>query len=206
MKNYRNIVFMGFTLEEQQKIKIIDTRSQKDEWSILASYRKRFPYVLYLDDIAEALKHRGFAIIIKYRNEFLLEEFCQKYYKRLSKKYYHVIICNNWPKNNFQFETIDEERLYDDRIMLEVNSWYFAFLKSEERRKKIEDKIKENQQKGKIALELKNYLKNKDSITSKEIAKHFNIPLRTAQRYISYMNEIFENVKYDAKTKTWLRK
>ncbi len=208
MKSYRNIVFVGFNYEEQQKIKIIDTRKQKEEWSFLASYRKRFPYVIYLNDISESLKHQGFAIIIKYRGETSLEEFWKKHYKHLSKKYYHVIVCNNYAidKSKFPIETIVEEKLYDDKIMLEVNSWYFAFLKSEEKKRKIEERIKTNPEKGNIALKLKDYLKDKDNITSKEVALHFNIPLRTAQRYMSYMNDIFENVKYDAKTKTWVKK
>lgn len=49
-------------------------------------------------------------------------------------------------------------------------------------------------------------LLKKKNFTAKEISKQFNIPLRTAQRHINYMNEIFENVKYDAKTKSWYLK
>ena len=63
-----------------------------------------------------------------------------------------------------------------------------------------------NPKKGKIAIALKDYIGNKESFTAKEIKEHFNIPIRTAQRYINYMNEIFENARYDAKTKIWMRK
>lgn len=203
--SYRNVIFVGFTLKEQSKIKIKDIRKLKSNWSFMASHLRRFPYVLHLQTIEEALKHQGFAVIIKYRDELSLEAFYKKYYKRLSKKYYHVIVCNKW-QNTSEIEMIDEEKLYSDRFILELNSWYYAFLKSEERRRELEIKIKEKPKKGNFALELKEYIKDKDSITSKEIANHFNLPLRTAQRYINYMQEIFENVEYDHKTKSWLRK
>jgi len=67
--SYRNLVFVGFTKEEQKQIKIKDTRELKENWNMLASHLRRFPYCLYLEDINDAKKHQGFAVIIKYKKE-----------------------------------------------------------------------------------------------------------------------------------------
>lgn len=205
-KTYRNIVFVGFTDEEKSKIKINDTRELKENWNIMAAHLKRFPYVLFLENMEDALRHQGFIVFIKHKDVF--EEKINKKYRSLSRRYYHVIVCIEEKnlRNNLKTETIIKERLYDEKINRDLNSWYYNYLKEENRKKELEKKIKMNPKKGKIAIALKDYIGNKESFTAKEIREHFNIPLRTAQRYINYMNEIFENARYDAKTKIWMRK
>lgn len=206
--SYRNIVFVGFSKEEQREIKIKDRRKLKEEEYLLAPHLKRFPYCLYLESMELAKKHQGFAIIIKYHGKLSKEEFSKKYYKSLSKKYYHVITCNNW-KENIEIpnlEVIEEEKLYEDRFFRTVNAWYYDFLKSVEQKQKIEEKIRKNAKKGAIAIKLKTYLEDKESISSKDLAKHFNLPHRTAQRYITYMIDIFDNMEYSGKLKRWIKK
>lgn len=199
-KGYRNVVFIGFTKEEQKEIKIKDARKQKENWFMMASHLHRFPYVVYLDNIKEALKHQGFIIFLKNEDE----QNIKKYYKTLIRKYYHVILCTTEIINpDLGVETINIQRLYEEKIIRDLNSWYYRYLKEEEYKKELNAKINNNPKKGAIAGELKAYIKEKENFTAKEISKHFNIPLRTAQRHINYMNEIYENVKYDVKTKTW---
>ena len=192
-KTYRNIVFVGFTDEEKSKIKINDTRELKENWNIMAAHLKRFPYVLFLENMEDALRHQGFIVFIKYKDG--LEEKINKKYRSLSRRYYHVIVCIEEKnlRNNLKTEIIIKERLYDEKINRDLNSWYYNYLK-ERVGYVFKDRF------------LKDYIGNKESFTAKEIKEHFNIPLRTAQRYINYMNEIFENARYDAKTKIWMRK
>lgn len=199
-KGYRNAIFVGFTKEEQKKIKIKDTRKQKQNWFMMASHLHRFPYVLYLENIKEALKHQGFIIFLKNEDEPNIK----KYYKTLTKKYYHVILCTDKNINkDLGLETLNTEKLFEEKIVRDLNAWYFNYLKEEMYKKEINEKIMINPKKGYNAKILKEYIIKKENFTAKEISKHFNVPLRTAQRRINYMNEIFENVKYDAKSKSW---
>ena len=207
IKYYRNVVCVGFNHLEQQVIKIIDTRKLKNDWSLMNPNFYRFPYVLYFNSLEEALKHQGFVIFIKNNNQNDIVYF-KKHLKKLNTNYYHVILCtkNESIELNEKYETILESKLYNEKIVMDLRSWYYKYLQSMEKKEEITNKIKMNHRKGHKALELKTYFDNKDHVTSKEIAEHFNIPLRTAQRYVKYMKDIFDNVVYDAKTKTWIKK
>lgn len=204
-KGYRNVVFVGFNKNEQRDIKVVDTRKLKDDWHMMAPHLYRFPYVLYLENIAEGLKHQGFAIFIKITTKEQ-ESFLYKHLRKLKSNYYHVILCTDSGVQNEKLETIGEKELYEEKFLRDLRSWYYKYIQQENKKREIRDKINMNPRKGEIAVNLKKYFQDKDSVTAKEIASYFKIPLRTSQRYIKYMNDIFENVKYDNKTKSWIKK
>lgn len=163
-KGYRNVVFVGFTKKEQKEIKIEDTRKQKQNWFMMANHLHRFPYVIYLNNIKEALKHQGFAIFLKN----IEEKTIKKYYKTLTRKYYHVILCTNKIINkDLGFEAISIEKLYEEKIVRDLNSWYFNYLKEERHKKELDEKIKINPKKGNIVEDLKEYVIKKKKFYSK---------------------------------------
>lgn len=192
----RNIVILGF---DKDKIDLNDIRDVKDKWDSYSYINNhRFPYLVFVNCLDDALKHQGFMLIIN-DNIFNIDDyylFDMKNRKRF-KKYNLVLILNddvsliNVSNNSLsKFKLIRKSNINDLFVIHLYNE--FNLNKKSFTKKRI-DKLER----------LKEYLKDKKYINSSEIASYFNISLRSVQRDMKDMNILYDNVGYDNDKRCW---
>lgn len=192
-KYSRNIVIVG-----KNNYDIKDIRDTKDNWSN-SDYTHRFPYIIEVNDLKEALNHQGFLLII---NELDIEpisyiDFDIKYRNKF--KNYNLVIINSDKigKNNqniLDTKLIINKKFYLNNLILTNMYEYYI---NEKEHIKFTLKRKQN-----IDM-LYNYLKDKTFITTKKISNDLKVSKRWVQRYMQDINLLYENIGYDENNKRW---
>ncbi len=195
MNDYsRNIVIVGLNKEE---IGLSDIRDMKDRWdNYLYQDNRRFPYLVFVDTLEDALKHQGFMLIIDgiFVDDYYLFDIENR--KRFKKYDFVLILNDNINLNNLSNNSLSKIKLvrknnindfYIYRLYKEFNLNKLTFTKN--RISKLE--------------KINNYLKNKKYIKSSEIASYFNVSLRSVQRDMKDINYLYDNVGYDEKKRCW---
>jgi len=192
-KYSRNIVIVG-----KNNYDIKDIRDTKDNWSN-SDYTHRFPYIIEVNDLKEALNHQGFLLII---NELDIEpisyiDFDIKYRNKF--KNYNLVIINSDKigKNNqniLDTKLIINKKFYLNNLILTNMYEYYI---NEKKHIKFTLKRKQN-----IDM-LYNYLKDKTFITTKKISNDLKVSKRWVQRYMQDINLLYENIGYDENNKRW---
>ena len=188
-KEKRNVVLVGF-----------------NDWDkhLALFYRHkrygRFPKVIFVDTLEEGLKHQGFMIVIKTDEEFDNFVDYDINNRHLFHKFVNVEICSTKYKyfsrsNDFskiRFYGSARMRDYDYNIFIAYYKWYI-----EKEDKKFTQKRKNNIEK------LHNYLKGKRFVTTEEIVEEFKVSDRWVLRYMTDVNDIYQNIGYDSYKKRW---
>lgn len=192
-KYSRNIVIVG-----KNNYDIKDIRDTKDNWSN-SDYTHRFPYIIEVNDLKEALNHQGFLLII---NKLDIEpisyiDFDIKYRNKF--KNYNLVIINSDKigKNNqniLDTKLIINKKFYLNNLILTNMYEYYI---NEKEHIKFTLKRKQN-----IDM-LYNYLKDKTFITTKKISNDLKVSKRWVQRYMHDINLLYENIGYDENNKRW---
>ena len=192
-KYSRNIVIVG-----KNNYDIKDIRDTKDNWSN-SDYTHRFPYIIEVNDLKEALNHQGFLLII---NELDIEpisyiDFDIKYRNKF--KNYNLVIINSDKigKNNqniLDTKLIINKKFYLNNLILTNMYEYYIYEKEH-----IKFTLKRKQN---IDM-LYNYLKDKTFITTKKISNDLKVSKRWVQRYMQDINLLYENIGYDENNKRW---
>lgn len=192
-KYSRNIVIVG-----KNNYDIKDIRDTKNNWSN-SDYTHRFPYIIEVNDLKEALNHQGFLLII---NELDIEpisyiDFDIKYRNKF--KNYNLVIINSDKigKNNqniLDTKLIINKKFYLNNLILTNMYEYYI---NEKEHIKFTLKRKQN-----IDM-LYNYLKDKTFITTKKISNDLKVSKRWVQRYMQDINLLYENIGYDENNKRW---
>lgn len=192
-KYSRNIIIVG-----KNNYDIKDIRDTKDNWSN-SDYTHRFPYIIEVNDLKEALNHQGFLLII---NKLDIEpisyiDFDIKYRNKF--KNYNLVIINSDKigKNNqniLDTKLIINKKFYLNNLILTNMYEYYI---NEKEHIKFTLKRKQN-----IDM-LYNYLKDKTFITTKKISNDLKVSKRWVQRYMHDINLLYENIGYDENNKRW---
>jgi len=192
-KYSRNIVIVG-----KNNYDIKDIRDTKDNWSN-SDYTHRFPYIIEVNDLKEALNHQGFLLII---NKLDIEpisyiDFDIKYRNKF--KNYNLVIINSDKigKNNqniLDTKLIINKKFYLNNLILTNMYEYYIYEKEH-----IKFTLKRKQN---IDM-LYNYLKDKTFITTKKISNDLKVSKRWVQRYMQDINLLYENIGYDENNKRW---
>lgn len=196
----RNIVLCGFSPKEKKLHYLDDVRTTKNDWDEDEDISHRFPYLVYVNTLEEALHHQGFLLIIN-RNIIKTKEkeFDIKYRKRLAK-YNLIMILNDTyqgiTKAN-RFSRIIKCN-YED-FFLNGMPYYIDYLY-------VNSFSKENKitKKNTIKLsELYEIIKQKKEISTKEILKETGFSDRSIQRYMYNINKIYNCIGYDYSKNVW---
>lgn len=200
MRKGRNIVICGFSLEEKNAHYIDDVRTTKADWDKDKDISHRFPYLVYIETLKEALKHQGFILIIN-RNVIAMNEkdFDIKYRKKLSK--YNLIMilsdmCHGITKAN-KFSRIircNYEEFFFNGMPYYIDNLYKNFSTKE-------IKITKNKM-AKIRQLYKVMKKNKE-LSTKKISDETGFSYRNIQRYMYNLNRVYNCIGYDYSRNVW---
>lgn len=183
MKNAkRNVVIVGFSDREKEKLDIKDIRKSKDNWK-KNDLSHRFPYVIYADDLETIKRKEGFALIVKFDD--IGKDLILKKLKTISKKYIYVIAM-----------------IFDKGIDKQVFNIHFKYINHDYEIYNVENNLKMyykmylesiGKKQSKKTLNnldmLYDYIKDKDIIKSEDIESKFNVSYKWAERY---MNKIID--------------
>lgn len=204
-----NVVFCGFNDIEKNSFWLTDIRDIDWEQGVYYDdiskrLKHRFPYVVYVDSIEEALKHQGFAIFLKVEYDEIANKTKREidmYYRSTFYKYDCIYLYNEQflekKLNNFSNITFIGEELMCGELDDFVNHEYFYYLKNKESEDKVQSKIISN------IYNVKKYLKKNKTAKSREIAREFNISERTVQRYMKILNNLENCVGCDYYKNEW---
>ncbi len=159
-----------------------------------------FPYIKKVDKLEDLKRKQGFLLIIG-EDKLPLKEIMEidKKYRKLFNHFQFVYILTEDEKK-LNFYHLKYSNIYfvnqeypDDDSILEL---YYKYLLNS---KKI--KLSKNKKASLEKIHL--YLKKKDIVTTKEIAKKFSLTLRSVERYMHDYNKIYKNIGYDFKRNAW---
>ncbi len=203
MKKGRNLVLCGLSNAEKNSTYIEDVREYKDMWEEDDEYSHRFPYVVYVDTLEEAFNHRGFMLIINYGIDNIIE-IDKKYRKKF--KNYNMIICLDENFHNLHefgrkdkysgIYKMDREYLYGG-FYQDLNDIYQKFKEEELSKKDLTLKVI-----NKIHPILE-FLKAEGSLKTKQIEEKFEYNAKSIERYMNYINILYNNVGYDYSKNEW---
>ena len=195
MNDYsRNVVVVGLNKKE---LGLSDIRDLKNKWeSYLYKDNRRFPYLVFVDTLEEALKHQGFMLIL---NNLSIDDyylFDMNNRKKFKKYNLVLILSNDINLNNISNNSISKIKLIRKN---NVNDLFLYRLYKDFNLKKV------TFTKNRIAKleKINDYLKDKKYIKSSEIANYFNISLRSVERDMKDINYLFDNVGYDNDKRCW---
>ena len=195
MNDYsRNVVVVGLNKKE---LGLSDIRDLRNEWdSYLYKDNRRFPYLVVVDTLEDALKHQGFMLII---NNLSIDDyylFDMNNRKKFKKYNLVLILSNDINLNNISNNSISKIKLIRKN---NVNDLFLYRLYKDFNLKKV------TFTKNRIAKleKINDYIKNKKYIQSSEIANYFNISLRSVERDMKDINYLFDNVGYDNDKRCW---
>lgn len=196
MNDYsRNVVIVGF---DKKEIGLSDIRDMKDKWDSY-SYKDnhRFPYLVFVDSFAAALKHQGFMLIIDDRdigvdNYYLFDMNNRKKFKKYNLV---LILSDNINLNSVSSNSISKIKFVRRNSIndLFINMLYKEFNSRSSFTKNKVSKLEK----------MKDYLNDKKYIKSREIADYFHISLRSVERDMKDMNILYDNVGYDNDKRCW---
>ncbi len=158
-----------------------------------------FPYIKPVKNINDLQRKQGFLLLI-YDN-FLEVKDClsiDKKYRKLFNHFNLVYIITEdeekleqghikYTNINFASEILDDE---------DINELYYDYILNTETINFSSSKIK-------ILSDINNFLKNKKTIKTNDLANNFNISIRQAERYMIDYNKLYRNIGYDYSKNEW---
>lgn len=207
MNNKRNVVIIG----NYDINSIFDLKNYRED-----NKYNRFPNILYIDNPNQIERKKGF-LLISDIEEF--KELDKELYDNEEYGYkvdiYEFDRLNRKKFKNFEyviiFSTSNYKRLdslkldYSNIIIINDNNCdrnmiYDLYDKSLNKKyKKISD-IKMNN-----INKLKEYLRGKTYIKTKDIMDYFNVSDKWVKRYMKDMNDIYNNIGYNYVKKCWYK-
>ena len=182
-KTKKNIVLVGFSNIENKTIAV-------------PSIGKNY----YLNNMNEAKKHQGFLIIINNKENTSIINFDKKYRSTLNK-YEKIWLYNeNYNEITYKWSRIETK----NRDLFLFDSLYFWDL-YDNYKYTIENKKIQKYTKKRLdnINNIYNYLKKYKTITTLKLANDLKINVRTIERYMHDINNIYHNIGYDYTNKIW---
>ncbi len=160
----------------------------------------RFPYIKKVNHMDDLKRKQGFLLIInekylKASNYIEIDKRYRNFFKRFNLVY--VITKNKLKKDLFHLRYSNiyfvNENFFDDDVLQEL---YFNYLLNTKN-------IKFSKKKLLLLKKMNNYLKNKKTIKTNELANTFKMNSRKVERYMNDSNKIYKNIGYDYVKNEW---
>lgn len=204
----RNIVLVGFTKEEIQKLELEDIRNQKETWTN-KDITHRFPRLVFIDTWSSAKRHQGFLLFLKIEDDFDFVTYDIKYRKQFKNYRYVFLVPSGRSKIAYPYQIYNLTHIIHPYSKIAVIPFfYFAYHPS------INQSIQylyqydlETQNKQLSQIRLKNveklnqYVKNKTYLDIKKTAFDLDVSTKWIERYLKDMNTVYQNVGYDRERK-----
>jgi len=206
----RNVVFVGFSKLEIEKLEFEDIREKKKIWNE-TDLTHRFPRLLYFDTLKEAKRHQGLILFYKMEEEFDFVKYDIENRKQFKNYEYIYLVIPNRNRIHSFYQVMNIAHIttklskiaainfynlaYHPGITVSLNEIYQQYLKNS---KKIFSSIKLNN-----IEKLKAYTIGKTYIDVKASAKELDVSTKWIERYLIDMNYLYHNVGYDAEKKAW---
>lgn len=185
-KAKKNVVVVGFSKIERNSLSLPAIENN---------------VVHYVDEIKEAIKYQGYMLVIDNSKNINLVDL-DKRYRKSFRKFEKILIYNKdykWSYNKWsRFEKINNDIFYDMSYGM-GEEWDEYKLKMEQGN----EPIKFNCDKKEKLNELINYLKDYKTIKTEKIVSDLNMNIRSIQRYMSDLNEIYNSIGYDYSNNEW---
>jgi len=185
-KAKKNVVVVGFSKIERNSLSLPAIENN---------------VVHYFDSLKDVIKYQGYMLVIDNSKNLNLVDL-DKRYRKSFRKFEKVLIYNKdykWSYNKWsRFEKINNDIFYDMSYSM-GEEWDEYKLKMEQGK----ESIKFNCDKNEKLNELVNYLKDFKTIKTEKIANDLNMNIRSIQRYMSDLNEIYNSIGYDYSNNEW---
>lgn len=184
-KAQKNVVVVGFSKEERNSLGIpyIDTGA-----------------IHYVKTMREASKYQGYLLVIDNKEKENLTTFDKKYRKTLNK-YARIWLYHetcDWEYDKFSNIERVGRYIFED-ISYGITEEWEEYKKRKE--KQQEKSFNKNKQ-AKLQT-LYNYLKNYKTIKTTKISQDLNLNVRSIERYMRDLNNIYHNIGYDYSKNEW---
>lgn len=202
-----NVIFCGFDEVDKNSFWLNDVREYLEVGvyfdDIAKRLKHRFPYVIYVDTLSDAIKHQGHAIFIKVDKSIKskTKREIDLYYRSLLYKYDRIYLYNASFKekdlNKFSNITFIGEDVLCGELDEFINQEYYYFIEKKSVLKKNTPKVLSNVNK------IKEYMKYKKIATSEDISREFNMNIRSIQRYMKILNDLNNCIGCDYYNNEW---
>ena len=161
-----------------------------------------FGKIIYVNNMEEAYKHQGYLLIYKNNKHMSLIDFDKKYRRKL-KKYERIMLYDPEYTDSMAPEKYSHIELITSDTFLNLYDFLYDEYEEYKEMKKNPLKIKYTNKRLQNINMVKNYLKGKKEITTKEISKSLNMSCRNVERYMNDLNNFYYNIGYDYQKNTW---
>ena len=181
--------YNGFLTDKREIVKYED-----DDY-----YFFRFPYIKPVKKITDLQRKQGFLLFIY---DYFLEAkdgyTIDKKYRKLFNHFNFVYIITD-DEEKIKLSHIKYTNIYFTNEILDdydiMNLYYDYVLNTE--------KINFSSSKMKIFSHIKQFLKKKKTIKTSDLARRFNVSIRSAERYLIDYNKLYRNIGYDYSKNEW---
>ncbi len=187
----KNIVIVGFTEIERNSISI---PSLEEPYC----YSQKVYYVDSLDKV----KYQGYMLIVDNKDNISIRELDKKY-RNIFNKFEVVRIYNEKYDSNYQEKWLSVEKIGRELFEYDGYSLGEDWDSYKDRIENNKGSIRFNKDKKEKLDMLYNYIKNYETIKTKDIANALNLSERSIQRYMKDLNTIYHNVGYDYSNDEW---
>lgn len=156
--------------------------------------------IIYVSSMLEAKKHQGYMLIVNNKNKLDIVSFDKKYRKILNK---YAFIWLYGKNNKYYKDKFSRIELYDDYIYSDIclNVWEdYDKYKHELVYKNLKTFTKKRLEN---INKISKYLKDFDNIKTSKMSADLNMNVRTIERYMTDINEIYHNIGYDYSKNEW---
>ncbi len=185
-KAKKNVVVVGFSPDEKNSLGLPSIESNR---------------VRFVNTMSNAIKYQGYLLIYDNRGKMDLVDFDKKYRKSLRKFekiwFYH-------PTYKWKYDKWSRiEKL--GRIVFEFDSYNLGVDWDEykESKNNLKIQVRFNKDKKEKLDILYRYLRNFKSIKTEQIVKDLNMSVRSVERYMQDLNNIFNSIGYDYSKNEW---
>lgn len=205
-----NVVFCGFNEIERNSFWLNDIRKdvmwEKGVYydEITKALKHRFPYVIYEESYKCAEKHQGFALFLKVKYSKIVNMSKREidiYYRSRFFKYTMIYLYNekfdNKKLNKFSNVIFIGEKEMNGELDDFMNKEYFYYLENKNKIENMSFKMLNR------INDLKKYLQVTKVSNSKEISNKFGVSVRSIQRYMHMLNDIYNCIGYDYYKDEW---
>ena len=161
-----------------------------------------FGKIIYVNNMEEAYKHQGYLLIYKNNKHMSLIDFDKKYRRKL-KKYERIMLYDPEYTDSMAPEKYSHIELITSDTFLNLYDFLYDEYEEYKEMKKNPLKIKYTNKRLQNINMIKNYLKGKKEITTKEISESLNMSYRNVERYMNDLNNFYYNIGYDYQKNTW---
>lgn len=201
----RNIVLVGFSEKEKERLEFMDIREKRESWSSI-DLTHRFPRIVYLDTLKEAKRHQGLILFIRIEEENLnFVEYDIKNRKKFKNYEYIFLVVNDKSNVAYSYQVVNIVHIINEISKIAIINVYHLIyhVALNHALNTIYKKYLENKNKklSRIRLEnvekLKKYVKKGQYIDIKNDAFNLNVSTKWVERYLIDMNFVYHNVGYD---------